>query len=771
MNKIKICWGTRYNPAFIGNAYGYRIHNETLLKYVSQIADISDEAEDVIIICSLEFYNKKIEGKRNWLFTMFEGTTLPDIYVESLRKADFLLTPSTWVKQLFEKYFDSDKISVVPHGVEKDFFYRRRRISSNTPFRFFYEGAANPRKGYEELIYAWKYGGFVDSPRVELYVKTTGIKKSEVEKKGNVILDGRNLDRKELINLYHKAHCFVLPTRGEGFGLCVSPDTWIPTEYSAKRMKDVEIGDSVLSQDSKFHLVQNKVKREANVLEFRIRGVPSIRITNEHPFWAVKRKLKCVINVNNLRPSWIKATNLEKGDMVGYPRPKWEDELPEKIDFVEWFKNDLFFKYDNDFVWMKMGFSSKSNGLSISGISKRYNATKRVVEKSIRALTERKNTRLGSNTDRVSKALKTISYENPKPVKINRYINVNEEFLELVGWYLAEGSGMGGSGIEFSLSKKEIDVAEKLSKIISNLFGSESSVRLCKGKSVCSVDTSSKIISRFFEELCGKGAGGKRMHPILLRSAKYLGPLIRCYFMGDGHRYKKYGGYSVTTVSSNLAWQIRNVLATNGIQAGIRYADKNGGYGCNGIWTLNIGGVAAEILCDWSGLDNRKKCEKKASRHYILTKDYIFTPVLSIKEIRDEQKVMDIQVEDSHSFVGNGVLLHNTLAQAMATGLPCIATDYSGVKDFFDDIVGYPVKYKMGKGEVTFVGDAKQEKHETEIAFPLVEDLIVQMINVVKDYKSALKKGKLASIRMRSFNWNNSAKILVDLVKEKQCRS
>jgi len=41
---------------------------------------------------------------------------------------------------------------------------------------------------------------------------------------------------------------------------------------------------------------------------------------------------------------------------------------------------------------------------------------------------------------------------------------------------------------------------------------------------------------------------------------------------------------------------------------------------------------------------------------------------------------------------------------------------------------------------------------------------------VVKDYKSALKKGRLASIRMRSFNWNNSAKILVDLVKEKQCR-
>ena len=217
--KVKICWGVKYRPELTGNAYGYRIHNETLLKYVSQIADICDEAKDVVLITSPEFYKNKIEEKRNWLFTMFEGNSLPDIYVEGIKKADFLLTPSTWVKQIFSKYFDPDKIFVVPHGVEPHFYFKERSVPTTRSFRFFYEGAANPRKGYEELIVAWKYGGFVNDNRFELYVKTTGIKNEGIIKNRNVVIDGRNLDRKELVSLYHKAHCFILPSRGEGFGL------------------------------------------------------------------------------------------------------------------------------------------------------------------------------------------------------------------------------------------------------------------------------------------------------------------------------------------------------------------------------------------------------------------------------------------------------------------------------------------------------------------------------------------------------------------------
>jgi len=225
----KIHWATPIDDSVIGNGYGYRIHNQELKKATERIATITEDAEDALIILSPEFYTDRVPGKANWLFTMFEGTELPLIYQRSIQKADFLLAPSTWVAELLRKYFDRDRIFVVPHGISRDFTYKKRLYPVNKPFRYLWIGAPNPRKGYEELIYTWDIV-FKDDLSTELYMKTTlvgneklysGLEKKK-GKKGNVILDGRDITRKELIELYHSAHCFVFPTRGEGFGFTLA---------------------------------------------------------------------------------------------------------------------------------------------------------------------------------------------------------------------------------------------------------------------------------------------------------------------------------------------------------------------------------------------------------------------------------------------------------------------------------------------------------------------------------------------------------------------
>lgn len=234
---LRLHWATAFDNRAIGNAYGYRIHNDTLREYVSRIAVLTPDAEDVLFITSPEFY-QKLEGKRNWLFTMFEGTTLPSVYHERIGLADCLLAPSEWVKQLLVKYFPEKPIFVVNHGVTPDFRYISRRDPLEVPnkkFRFLWVGAPNPRKGWEEVIYTWTHGGFLNVPNLELYLKTTRTK--GIQRKGNIILDGRDLSRRELIKLYHNAHCFLFPTRGEGFGLTLAEAmrTGLPciaTEYS-----------------------------------------------------------------------------------------------------------------------------------------------------------------------------------------------------------------------------------------------------------------------------------------------------------------------------------------------------------------------------------------------------------------------------------------------------------------------------------------------------------------------------------------------------------
>jgi len=105
-----------------------------------------------------------------------------------------------------------------------------------------------------------------------------------------------------------------------------------------------------------------------------------------------------------------------------------------------------------------------------------------------------------------------------------------------------------------------------------------------------------------------------------------------------------------------------------------------------------------------------------------------------------------------------------TLAEAMATGLPCISPFYSGVTDFFDSSVGFPVQYKIGKTEQKFVGH--YDTVETECAFPVPDDLMRKMVFVVNNYRKALELGKKASIRIKKqFTWEKSASVLVQAIQ------
>jgi glycosyltransferase involved in cell wall biosynthesis len=217
-NRLKICWATGKND-LIGNAYGYKVHSDTLMKYVAEIADIDPDAKDAVIIASADLYTKPMENKTNWLFTMSEGTTLPENLANNIKKADYLFAPSLWAKGILGQYFDDRNIFVVHHGVEKEFEYKKRKFPTDRPFRFLWVGAPNERKGWGEVAAVWEF--FKRESSLELYLKTTGLK-NEYESKGNVILDSRNLSKNELIKLYQSAHCFIFPTRAEGFGLVLA---------------------------------------------------------------------------------------------------------------------------------------------------------------------------------------------------------------------------------------------------------------------------------------------------------------------------------------------------------------------------------------------------------------------------------------------------------------------------------------------------------------------------------------------------------------------
>lgn len=258
MDKIRLHWR---NPddIVLSNALGYSTHNKFMKKYSEQYFDYDETSDIALNITSADKF-VPIPGKYNILFSMWEFFDLPQTYIRALQQADLIIVPSRFCRDLFKRYTDKP-VEVCFEGVEAQNypFYQRKFPAPGEKFRFLWVGAPNPRKGYPLVLEAIKL--YEQIPEVEIYLKTTVQKNSILTSIGNIIkhkerifkdengkvslgralnrmpkpglddrvmrwgkyenivVDTRYLSFKELIDLYNSAHCFLLPTFGEGWGL------------------------------------------------------------------------------------------------------------------------------------------------------------------------------------------------------------------------------------------------------------------------------------------------------------------------------------------------------------------------------------------------------------------------------------------------------------------------------------------------------------------------------------------------------------------------
>lgn len=156
------------------------------------------------------------KGMHTSLLTMFESDTLPESFRQSLDEFDQIIVPSYQNLELFGAYHD--RVTMIPLGVDPIQWAYVPRKEPGQFFNFLTAGSGSRKgtdltfKAFQKVFATWPKDGpiprlIMKNPRNEPFIA------DNVE-----IIPGRVTDAEE-IAIYARAHAYVQPSRGEGFGL------------------------------------------------------------------------------------------------------------------------------------------------------------------------------------------------------------------------------------------------------------------------------------------------------------------------------------------------------------------------------------------------------------------------------------------------------------------------------------------------------------------------------------------------------------------------
>jgi len=162
----------------------------------------------------------------------FEADEAPESWIPYCNMMNEVWVPTEWDKKKFEKAGVQVPIHVIYQGIDPNYFhpdYAPMQTEAKETFKFVANGAWFPRKNLKNLAIAFQ-SEFKKGEDVCLIIKTMDLglndgieneikKIPEAPNSANVYIKEDLLPDCEMPSLYTMADCFVLPTRGEGWGL------------------------------------------------------------------------------------------------------------------------------------------------------------------------------------------------------------------------------------------------------------------------------------------------------------------------------------------------------------------------------------------------------------------------------------------------------------------------------------------------------------------------------------------------------------------------
>ena len=159
------------------------------------------------------------KGQIPVISTMWEATRLPESFRETLHEFELVIVPSQQNVELFSQYHDN--VKMVPLGVDPERWHYIPRTPPGTFFDFLISGSG-PRKGTDLAHMAFRklFGKPGSWPR-EMPIPRLVMKNPRGEQfhGERIEIVGGRISAEAEADLYARAHCYLQPSRGEGFGL------------------------------------------------------------------------------------------------------------------------------------------------------------------------------------------------------------------------------------------------------------------------------------------------------------------------------------------------------------------------------------------------------------------------------------------------------------------------------------------------------------------------------------------------------------------------
>ncbi len=453
---------------------------------------------------------------------------------------------------------------------------------------------------------------------------------------------------------------------------------------SVQPISQIKVGDSVRTHRGIPRIVTKVYQREysGDLLKFTINGVGEpLSVTPNHPMLALTiaaspdRKKKYGPRYFFDKPKynhglhWTAAEQLEPGDIVAIPRPRYETRRV-IYDLLEYVPH---YQHDDQFIWANKP-SGNPNPETYRDLAQRFGTTERVIGsivKGVRAVDDRLQAEVEIH-------LEDVGYDRTmQPARLNRFISLDHRLMRLIGYYTAEGYPAGAKNnrqARFAFHSQETTYQEDVLELASEVFGYRggSLVHHHQGRLSTQVLLHSHALGCFFESLVRGPAHGKKLPSEVIDQPDHLlRELLIGLMRGDGHVAAD-GRIEYATTSASLAHQVADIFMRLGFMPGVQTGTRNHPT-WHTVYRVRLSGAqVARFAQDFPELNVPIVPNRNLKQSYWCDDDFIYTSVRSVEHLAVvAYPVFNLEVAEDHTYVAGRIAVHNCTTRIVAgAGVP-----------------------------------------------------------------------------------------------------